>query len=187
MDYAASYIRPSRTPSYVPGYQPSPARPTQVYHPNPFQAQGWSHPIEHHGPTLPTDDDAVPELPFVELTKSALYHLKHSGQRGGDDRFGDLILGSQKPISNSRNQLVVCLYHNSDKDWQSWYISLMKHRQSSLYRSDREFFKALQDCYRYELRSPLRRVISFKSVSTVRLIEVIETYPALFSDHLKRF
>ena len=103
--------------------------------------------------------------PMVEKTATA-----HRQSRKKED----LSLLSQGVIDRDdpgiMQHMRVCMYRNSTKSYQSTLVRLVRRNGSS--RTDLKFFVDMRAKYKAELRGPLRRVISFKTVSTARLLRV---------------
>lgn len=107
----------------------------------------------------------------------------HDTRRGRGHR--DLLLRSQEVMDTKspevRDYMTICVYRNSTKRFDSCIVPLRtsrsgpngKHRSlRSDPRSDRNFFHDLQHHYRNELTGRWRRFLGFKTVSTVRLLQV---------------
>jgi hypothetical protein len=99
----------------------------------------------------------------------------------------DLASLAQRPSPNAgediRNNLVLCVYRNSKKSFDYRFVELMEtgHRLDRRFKSitDRQLFRSMRSKYQNELRGWVRRFLSFKALSTVRLLQVGNGYPNL--------
>lgn len=124
-----------------------------------------------------------PDIPRPEDRDEDLPPPVHDTQRGR--RHRDLLLRSQEVMDAKspevRDYMTICVYHNSTKRFDSCIVPLRTSRPGpdgktrslrSDPRSDRNFFHDLQSHYRNELTGRWRRFLGFKTVSTVRLLQV---------------
>jgi len=93
-------------------------------------------------------------------------------------RNADILALSQGPrdaISNEeiRDHLVLCVYRNSRKSFVSYKLSLLsKSGHPTAYITNRPFFRRVYRDYDFHLRGWFRRLFSFKTITTVRLVQV---------------
>jgi hypothetical protein len=72
-----------------------------------------------------------------------------------------------------RDHLVLCVYRNSRKSFMTYKLSLLsKSRHPTGYITDRPFFRRVYREYDFHLRGWFRRLFSFKTITTVRLMQV---------------
>ncbi|KAL1305729.1 hypothetical protein AAFC00_007315 [Neodothiora populina] len=123
----------------------------------------------------PRPDDYSPALPPV---------VRRSEAHGKSE---DLALAAQTHVNGDhddriRDYLTICLYRNSKKAFQTQRVRIMKPRFRHLnisssrikqmtYVPDRDFMLAMRWKYKNNLRGPFRRILSFKTVSTARLLQ----------------
>lgn len=104
----------------------------------------------------------------------------HAGPRSSPD----VELMAQRPVDHSepyvRNTVIICIWRNSHKRFASTTVRLVKkeYLDSSVdlhykhLRRDHVFVRDMVHKYKTQLRGRLRRIFSFKTVSTIRLLEV---------------
>ena len=89
------------------------------------------------------------------------------------------------PDSRTLNSIMVCVYRSSRRRFDSRRIWLVKPESRNDYgqlhhrqlRTDAAFFAEVRQVYKYDLRGTFRRFISFKTVSTARILEVSNPFP----------
>jgi hypothetical protein len=111
---------------------------------------------------------------------------------GGDGDGGDIQTSAVQPAEaepDTLNKIMICVYRNSKRRFIQREIWMMKpgHRDdkfSKTYdlrkngiflralRTDTAFFKEIKWRYKHQLRGTFKRYLSFKTVSTVRVLAV---------------
>jgi hypothetical protein len=90
----------------------------------------------------------------------------------------DLASLAQRPNPNAgedvRNNLVICVYRNSKKTFDYRLVELLSGNRLDrrIRGSDRNLFRTMRNKYENQLRGWIRRLLSFKALSTVRLLQV---------------
>ncbi|KAI4721775.1 hypothetical protein E4T48_02065 [Aureobasidium sp. EXF-10727] len=116
---------------------------------------------------------------------------KISHGAGGGDGGGDIqtsAVEKAEPNAPTLNKIMICVYRNSKRQFVQKEVWMLKpdHKkdiflETSEYlrrdpafrkalRTDAAFFKEIKQRYRYQLRGTFRRYLSFKTVSTVRVL-----------------
>jgi hypothetical protein len=93
-------------------------------------------------------------------------------------RDADILALSQGPRDAAsdeeiRDHLVLCVYRNSRKSFATYKLSLLsKSGHPTAYITNRPFFRRVYRDYDFHLRGWFRRLFSFKTITTVRLVQV---------------
>ncbi|KAF1348523.1 hypothetical protein BDV97DRAFT_353788 [Delphinella strobiligena] len=167
-----SHSRPSSHVAHEYGI-PEETRPSGRYYSHSQAMPGPSYASFGASPVRP--DEARPEDRDEDLPPQV-----HDTRRRF--RYRDLLLRSQEPMDTRtpevRGYMTICVYQ---KRFDSCSVPLKKSRSGSGGksrslgsdpRSDQNFFRDLQYHYREELIGRWRRLFRFKTVSTVRLLQV---------------
>ncbi|KAI9051097.1 hypothetical protein LZ554_005201 [Drepanopeziza brunnea f. sp. 'monogermtubi'] len=102
------------------------------------------------------------------------------GSGGGGNRHDLATLAEQpNPKANEkvRNSIVLCVYRHSQKAFDYRFVQLRSstgHRldgEGQHYTTDLHVFRKMRRTYEKELRGSIRRFLSFKVLSTVRLLQ----------------
>ncbi|THZ24623.1 hypothetical protein D6C89_04839 [Aureobasidium pullulans] len=137
----------------------------------------------------------IPPEPIV-LTESVPHRKKNSRHRYGHDSHvpsgdssemggggggGDIqtsAVEEAQPTPKTLNSIIICVYRNSRRNFEQRRVWLVKkdhrheqHLRTSHLRTDAAFFDEIRYRYRNQLRGTFRRYISFKTVSTARILE----------------
>jgi hypothetical protein len=136
----ASFIRPNRRRT----------RPTEG--PPPAQRRAAVPATE-----LP---NVVPEAPLASSTNANRNPDLHALAQGGRDAKSPVV----------RDNLVLCVYRNSKKSFDTCEVKLTPYSSKTL--RDRHLFRRMRKHYEYNLRGWIRGLFSFKSITTVRLLQV---------------
>ncbi|KAI5229029.1 hypothetical protein E4T40_01865 [Aureobasidium subglaciale] len=108
--------------------------------------------------------------------KQSKHHYRRHSSRphvpvpptGGGGDGGDIQTSAVGPASrDSRtlNKITICVYRNNDT-WRE----MGEIRKEVVFRPDASFFKAIRHTYKTQLRGTIRRFLSFKTVSTARVL-----------------
>jgi hypothetical protein len=156
---------PSRPPPGGPPPPPGPPpprRPSASYiYPNRRRSRSMEGPPPAHRRATVTDTEPeLPDTPRVSSTNANrnpdLHMLaQHRGTTSG-------------PVAH--NNLVLCVYRNSKKGFDMCEVKLAPHSSKAL--RDRHLFRRMRKQYEYNLRGWIRGLFSFKSITTVRLLQV---------------
>jgi hypothetical protein len=115
---------------------------------------------------------------------------------GGDGDGGDIQTLAVQPAEaepDTLNKIMICVYRNSKRRFVQREIWMMRpgHRNAEFsetsdlrkdttflkaLRTDTAFFKEIKWRYKHQLRGTLKRYLSFKTVSTVRVLAVSNIY-----------
>ncbi|KAI4725938.1 hypothetical protein E4T49_06295 [Aureobasidium sp. EXF-10728] len=116
-------------------------------------------------------------------------NFPHGG--GGGNGGGDIqtsAVEKAEPDALTLNKIMICVYRNSKRQFVQKEVWMVKpnHKEDifletsdylrrdpafrKALRTDAAFFKEIKQQYRYQLRGTFRRYLSFKTVSTVRVL-----------------
>jgi hypothetical protein len=118
------------------------------------------------------------------------------GGVGGDGNGGDIQTLAVQPAEaepDTLNKIMICVYRNSKRRFVQREIWMMRpgHRNAEFsetsdlrkdttflkaLRTDTAFFKEIKWRYKHQLRGTFKRYLSFKTVSTVRVLAVSNIY-----------
>lgn len=107
------------------------------------------------------------------------------GGRGGHDLATLAGQPNPKDREKVRNSIVLCVYRHSKKAFDFRFVELRKSQGKRMDRdiippvSDLRLFKKMRKTYEKDLRGWIRRLLSFKHLSTVRLLQVSMLLPIL--------
>jgi hypothetical protein len=155
----------------------------------------------HSRPEIYTTFTQVPDVLYTSTNPHKKARASHrrsdriskipAGGGGGD--CGDIQTSAVEPAEpepDTLNKIMICVYRNSKRQFVQKEIWMMKpgHRDdifletSEHLRTDTVFFKALRTDdaffeeikwrYKHQLRGTVRKYLSFKTVSTVRVLAV---------------
>ncbi|KAG9821751.1 hypothetical protein KCU98_g16970, partial [Aureobasidium melanogenum] len=117
---------------------------------------------------------------------SKILHGGSGGGGGGDIQTS--AVEDAEPVADTLNKIMICVYRNSKRQFVQKEVWMMKpgHRDDifleaaehlrkdaafhKVLRTDAAFFKEINWRYKNQLRGTFRRYLSFKTVSTVRVL-----------------
>lgn len=184
-------IEPRRSHGYVasPAYDDSGRMPSIQQNYRPPQTR----------PEIYTTFTQVPDIHYTSTTPHRKARASHrrsdriSKTPAGGGGCGDIQTSAVEPAEpepDTLNKIMICVYRNSKRQFVQKEVWMMKpgHRDdvflqtSEHLRTDTVFFKALRTDaaffeeikwrYKHQLRGTFRKYLSFKTVSTVRVLAV---------------
>ncbi|KAI5206151.1 hypothetical protein E4T39_02724 [Aureobasidium subglaciale] len=99
---------------------------------------------------------------------------------GGPPGGGDIRIAAKnqpKATPNTLNKITICVYRNSKRQFveaEVWLVKAdfrgVRHPTDAMWLSDAAFFRKVRWKYTTQLRGTFRRYLSFKTVSTARIL-----------------
>lgn len=193
---SASYVHVEREKGH--GYVASPAYGDSGRMPSIQQ----NYRPSHSRPEAYTTFTHMPDILYTSTHEQKPARASHRGRDrkpkissggGGGGDGGDIQTSAVEPAEpepDTLNKIMICVFRNSKRQFVQKEVWMMKpgHRddvflQTSEYlRKDATFFKSLRSDaaffweikwrYKHQLRGTLRQYLSFKTVSTVRVLAV---------------
>jgi hypothetical protein len=124
-------------------------------------------PEEEPPPYIPTvpESPAIPRSCILPSRNADILTLSHGPRDATSDE-------------EIRHHLVLCVYRNSRKNFATYKLSLLsKSGNPTAYITNRPFFRRVYRDYDFHLRGWFRRLFSFKTITTVRLVQVDHPTP----------
>lgn len=182
--FYAAHDDSGRMPSIQQNYRPSQSRPEAF--------TTFGHMPDVHYATADTKPSRTSHYRYERSSRrrddsKILHGGSGSGGRGGDIQTS--AVEDAEPIADTLNKIMICVYRNSKRQFVQKEVWMMKpgHRDDifletadlredpafhDVLRSDYKFFKEINWRYKNQLRGRFRRYLSFKTVSTVRVLGV---------------